>query len=163
MTEPHWLQLARADIGQRESLGPNDSLWLRKVWASLSGSWLHGQPWCGGAVAHWMQQAGIAYPKDYYRARAWASWGDEVDPTPGAVVVYGRAGGGHVGLLVGRTAAGQLLTLGGNQGDAVNIRPFDTARVLAIRWPSERLWDLHDITPPLPLLASTGPTSRNEA
>lgn len=166
MIEPVWLTKARADLGQRETLGPNDSPWLRKVWASLSGSWLLGQPWCGGAVAHWMQQAAIAYPKDYYRALAWSTWGTRLDrPVVGAVVVYDRGKGqGHVGLAVGRTDTGAILTLGGNQSDSISIAPFAPARLLAARWPTEALadWGWH-LDSFLPLLASNGPLSRNEA
>jgi hypothetical protein len=33
---------------------------------------------------------------------------------------------------------GDLLILGGNQGDAVNIRAFPRGRVLAYRWPPGR-------------------------
>lgn len=166
MIEPVWLTKARADIGQRETLGPNDSPWLRKVWASLSGSWLLGQPWCGGALAHWMQQAGIAYPKDYYRARAWASWGARLArPVVGAVVVYDRGKGqGHVGLAVGRTPEGNHLVLGGNQGDSVSIAPIAASRLIASRWPTGHVadWAWH-LDSYLPLMASTGPVSRNEA
>jgi hypothetical protein len=39
---------------------------------------------------------------------------------------------------VGEDAAGNLLILGGNQGDAVNVRAFPRARVLAYRWPPGR-------------------------
>ncbi len=166
MIEPVWLTKARADIGQRETLGPNDSPWLRQVWASLSGSWLRGQPWCGGAVAWWMQQSGIAYPKAYYRALAWAEWGTRLTrPVVGAVVVYGRGKGqGHVGIAVGRTPEGHVLTLGGNQRDQVNILPFESSRLLAARWPTAHVadWAWH-LDSYLPLMASTGPVSRNEA
>lgn len=56
-------------------------------------------------------------------------------PAHGCVVVFARQGGGHVGLLVGEDTAGNLLILGGNQGNAVNIRAFPRDRVLAYRWP----------------------------
>lgn len=163
MTEPTWLARARRDLGRRETLGPNDSPWLRQILASLSGSWLRGQPWCGGAVAWWMQSSGIAYPKAWYRARAWLDWGMPLDqPAVGSVVVFERAGGGHVGLTVGYDERGRLMVLGGNQGDAVSIAPFDLARVLGYRWPPDQ-WSSYQAAPNLPLLASTAPTSRNEA
>ena len=77
--EPHWLRTARAYLGQRETLGPNDSPWIRRLWASLRGSWLLGQPWCGAAVAGWMELCNIDYPKAYYRAKAWLEWGTKID------------------------------------------------------------------------------------
>jgi hypothetical protein len=106
-----------------------------------------------------MQQAGIAYPKDYYRARAWADWGARLlRPVVGAVVVYDRGkGAGHVGLAVGRTPEGNILTLGGNQGDSVSIVPIAASRLIASRWPTAHLadWAWH-LDSYLPLLASFG-------
>lgn len=157
-----WLAIAESDLGERETLGPNDSPRIRQMWAALSGKWLLGQPWCGGALANWMQQCGITYPKAYYRARAWLGWGDELpEPVVGCVVVFDRAGGGHVGLVVGRDARGNLMVLGGNQGDAVSIKPFSPGRVLGYRWPTGYLFALNPAD--LPLLASNSPISRNEA
>jgi uncharacterized protein (TIGR02594 family) len=123
--EPVWLAEARKDIGQRETLGPNDSPWIRAMLDKLGARWLLGQPWCGGAVAKWAQDAGLSIPKNWYRARAWASWGQHMTyPAHGCIVVFARKGGGHVGILTGETTNGDLLVLGGNQGDAVNIRAF---------------------------------------
>jgi uncharacterized protein (TIGR02594 family) len=159
MNEPLWLQAARRDIGQRETTGPNDSPWLRRI---LKGyAWLIGTPWCGGAVRHWMGQAGIEPPRHWYRARAWLEWGRPIaSPCLGCVAVFARFGGGHVGLVVGRDQRGRLLVLGGNQGDAVSVAPFDMARVLGYRVPpdhsaAERM--------PIPTLASVAASSSNEA
>jgi uncharacterized protein (TIGR02594 family) len=137
--EPVWLAEARKDIGQRETLGPNDSPWIRSMLDKLGARWLLGQPWCGGAVAKWAQDAGLSIPKNWYRARAWASWGQHMTyPAHGCIVVFARKGGGHVGIVTGETTNGDLLVLGGNQGDAVNIRAFPRARVIAYRWPPGR-------------------------
>jgi hypothetical protein len=51
------------------------------------------------------------------------------------VVVFKRDGGGHVGFVVGKDQAGNLMVLGGNQSDSVNIKPFKTDRVVGYRWP----------------------------
>lgn len=161
LKEPAWLVLARADIGQRETLAPNDSPWLRRMWAGLSGSWLLGQPWCGGAVAHWMSKAGFEYPRTYYRAKDWLKWGESLDvPVVGAVVVFDRAGGGHVGLVVGKDARGRLMVIGGNQGDSISEAPFDMGRVLGYRWPT-LAWSV--VRRPLPVLTASGASSSNEA
>jgi uncharacterized protein (TIGR02594 family) len=159
--EPAWLRIARDDIGTRETRGamttPKIAGWLLR----LRAWWRDDEtPWCGVAVAAWMQAAGLALPKHWYRARAWLDWGVRLaGPALGCVVVFQRPGGGHVGLVVGIDAQHRLMVLGGNQGDAVNIRPFDQSRVLGYRWPAEASRDRGE----LPLLASTGPASRNEA
>lgn len=141
MSEPAWLIEARRHVGLREIPGaptaPTIARWLQGL-----GAWWRDDetPWCGVAVAAWMQAAGVGpLPKFWMRARAWAEWGQALDrPAHGCVVVFARQGGGHVGLVVGEDAAGNLLVLGGNQGDACNVRAFQRGRVLAYRWPPGR-------------------------
>jgi uncharacterized protein (TIGR02594 family) len=164
--EPRWLQEARRDIGVREFPGKADSPVIRKWLLDLKAWWTDdATPWCGVAVAHWMLRAGIDRPRHWYRALAWADWGIQlIRPALGAVVVYGRRGGGHVGLVVGVDQRGNILTLGGNQNDAVSIAPFDRSRVVAYRWPPGQMADWpHLVDVDAPLIASTAPTSSNEA
>lgn len=159
--EPAWVTHARADLGQSETLGPNDSPWLRRMWAGLSASWLLGQPWCGGAMAHWIGKSGHNYPRAYYRAKEWLKWGEVLDgPVVGAIVVLDRDGGGHVGVAVGKDARGRLLLISGNAGNCVSIAPFDMARVLGYRFPS-MAWATPKVQ--LPLLTASGASSSNEA
>ena len=160
MSDPSWLEMARKDIGQRETLAPNDSPWIRRMLQKLNGSWLLGQPWCGGAVAFWMQSSGIPIPKNWYRAKGWLDWERPLpSPCVGCVVIYQREGGGHVGLAVGFDSNGNILTLGGNQGDEVNIKPFSPVRVMGFRWPL----GVHVPLDPMPLLAANLKPSENEA
>lgn len=136
--DPLWLAIAREDIGLREVPGamtaPKITQWLRdlKAW------WTDDEtPWCGTACAVWMRAASHPIPQHWYRAKAWATWGQHLDrPAHGCVVVFERQGGGHVGLVVGEDTSGRLLVLGGNQGDAVNERAFPRDRVIAYRWPA---------------------------
>jgi uncharacterized protein (TIGR02594 family) len=113
-------------------------------------------------MAYWMQQTGLSYPRAYYRAKAWLGWGVPIDrPAVGAVVVFDRSGGGHVGLIVGVDELGRLLVLGANQSDSVRVSPFSVGRVLGYRWPKEQIALLNDA--PLPILAASGQSSTNEA
>lgn len=162
--EPPWLTRARQDYGKTETLGPNDSPWLRATLARLGAAWLVGQPWCGGAVALWMKDSDIAIPKAWYRAKAWLEWGHELHgPAVGAVVVFDRSGGGHVGLCYGKDARGRLLVYGGNQGDKVCVAPFDQSRVLGYRWPLGPAGLIPRESLPL-ITGSAGlPSSTNEA
>lgn len=163
--EPAWLQAARRDIGLREIPGaptaPTIARWLQQL-----GAWWGDDetPWCGTACAAWMRAAGITPPAAWYRARAWAAWGSPLaGPLVGAVAVLdggpSRPGAGHVGLVVGLDAAGRLILLGGNQGDAVGYTPFARHRVLAYRWPQGVAVSLRT----LPLLSLDAPTSTREA
>lgn len=157
--EPAWLAEARRLIGTREIPGPQHNGWIAKGWARLGAGWFTDDetPWCGMFVAHCMQSAGQPYPALFPRAKAWADWGKPCPPCLGAVVVFGREGGGHVGFLVGHSAT-NFYVLGGNQSDAVTITPIAKARKLAIRWPLAL-----PLTPSgLPEM-SGGTVSRNEA
>ena len=135
--EPAYLALARKDLGQRETIGPNDSKWIRGMWAKFSAGWLLGQPWCGGAVAKWLSDAGYPIPKHYYRALAWADYGASLPRADqGAIAVLSRKGGGHVGIVTGATRTGShVRLLGGNQNDAVNETWFPASRITAYRLP----------------------------
>lgn len=160
--DPLWVREARLDIGQTERLGPNDSDWIRRMWAAVRGTWLLGQPWCGGAVALWMQRAGLPFPKDYFRAKAWLSWGRTLlEPRVGAVAIFEREGGGHVGLVVGEDTRGRLMILGGNQSNRISIAPFDKARLAGLRWPHGP--ELPARGAGLPITVASGSASTNEA
>lgn len=166
---PPWLAIARRDLGNPESLGPNDSPYLRKLLGRLNVAWLKGQPWCGIAVAGWMERAGVDYPKAYYRAKAWLDWGTPLaQPKLGCVVVFERTGGGHVGLVVGfDTGRNALIVLGGNQGDRISELPFDArpvsagGRMLGYRWPTFTNGSVARVPPPF--MVSTKDFSHNEA
>lgn len=138
--DPLWLTTARSLMGMREIPGPRHNPWIAKAWARLGAGWFNDDetPWCGLFVAHCIDAAGLPYPKpDFPRAKAWASWGKSCAPVVGAVVVFSRNGGGHVGFLVGESSS-QWYILGGNQRNEVNIMPLDKSRAIAIRWPAGR-------------------------
>lgn len=136
--EPRWLELARADIGVRETPGKETTPTIRRWLIELNAWWRDDEtPWCGVALAYWMKAAGQEIPKHYYRARAWLDWGTTLcKPIVGCVVIFERGAGGHVGLVVGRSPTDRLLVLGGNQSDSVSIAAFSRARVLGYRWPT---------------------------
>lgn len=166
MSEPVWLQVARRDIGLVEVPGamtaPKIDKWLTKL-----GAWWRDDetPWCGTAVAAWFDECGISPPPHWYRAKGWLDWGTPIAwPVVGAVVIFSREGGGHVGLIVGRDTIGRLLVLGGNQGNAVKVAPFDSNRVIGYRWPLAQLTVLPPDLGPLPVYATAyEASSTNEA
>lgn len=138
MAEPRWLATARSLVGTREIVGPKHSSiilgWLDK----LKAWWRDDEtPWCGVFVAHCISEAGLPYPKLYMQAKAWSDYGSLLRTdrlAPGAILVFGRQGGGHVGFYVGEDE-GHYYVLGGNQGNAVSIMKLGKSRLLASRWP----------------------------
>lgn len=136
--DPAYLIEARKDLGQRETLGPNDSPFIRSMLKRLGLSWLLGQPWCGNIMALWMIRAGYPVPAKAYRALSWATWGITCHvPAHGAVAVLTRKGGGHVGIVTAVTADGSHVRLhGGNQNDSVSEQWFPSGRITHYRLPA---------------------------
>lgn len=137
--EPPWLIEARRHMGLCEIPGPRHNNFIAKGWARLGAGWFNDDetPWCGFFVAHCIDAAGLPWPERglFARARAWLDYGRPCAGVPGAIAVFGRSGGGHVGFAVGQSAS-SIYVLGGNQANAVNIMPIGRNRLLGYRWPS---------------------------
>lgn len=124
--------------------------------------------WCGLFVALCAVRANVDNrperrpPAKYLSALAWTAFGLPVKrglAELGDVLVFSRAGGGHVGLYVGEDADA-FHVLGGNQGDAVSIMRIAKARCVAVR----RVPYLAKPANVRPIrLAAGGALSRNEA
>lgn len=125
-------------------------------------------PWCGLFMAVCATRANLDKrpdrnpPTKFLAALEWANYGrsvDKADALLGDVLVFGREGGGHVGLYVGEDAA-HLHVLGGNTRDSVSIAPLARERLRAVRRTPY-------LTPPANLrkvrLTAGGPVSTNEA
>lgn len=150
-TKPTWVAEAEKYLGLREIAGAQTAPAIAGWLLDLKAWWTGDEtPWCGTFAAHCMSACGIDPPKAWYRAKEWAAWGQALfTPVYGCVAVFEREGGGHVGLVVGRTRDGSILVLGGNQGDAVRVSSFSTDRVLAYRWPTGH--DFSVLRLPLPI------------
>jgi len=138
MSGPRWLTIAASHIGTREIAGPKHNAkiigWLQRL-----KSWIKDDetPWCGTFCAAVMQEAGLPYPKEFPRAKAWADYGANLRPThvaPGAILVFSRDGGGHVGfnLCPGRVCIGAYFEGGWSNGETtfadVDVLKFNAYR-----------------------------------
>lgn len=134
-----WIAEAISCIGLSEVKGAKHSSKIVGWLKSLKAWWSDDEtPWCGTFAAHCMTVAGVKPPKHWYRAKDWLNWGLVMkEPVCGCVVVFNRVGGGHVGFVVGKDKSGNIMVLGGNQGDAVNVKAFQPLRVAGYRWPTE--------------------------
>jgi uncharacterized protein (TIGR02594 family) len=146
--DPKWLKNAANDLGIIEQEGPCDSDRILQYHAATTLRATSDEvPWCASAMCFWLERAGITSPKSA-QARSFLQWGVPLKrPRRGCIVVLTRPGGpswgGHVGVWLGSTwrlssnnvRRGYEIVLGGNQGDAVNIRLFPSSRVLGWRWP----------------------------
>ena len=166
MTVPIWVSVSASHIGISELPGtpsaavidrwaedlgvraiyPNDSI----AWCALYMNRL--------MLACQLPTTGKGY--DLLRARVFAMWGQPLDGVAlGAILVFTRPQGAHVGIYLGETKT-HYLVRGGNQGDAVRDALIEKKRCVARRWPNGV---------PLPVLASiavnttAAPVSVNEA
>lgn len=90
-------------------------------------------PWCGLFVAVVAKRAGkTTIPSTPLWARSWATFGEHCEPELGAVLVFSRGSGGHVGLYVGEDDDCYHV-LGGNQGNRVCVSRLSKDRLLDCR------------------------------
>ena len=166
MPDPLWLVKARAYLGLKEYPGAQTNPTIAGWLARLKASWRDDETsWCGVFVAECVSEAGINPVSGFAGARNWLNFGIKLAaPTVGCIVVFWRdspAGWkGHVGFVIGKDKNGNLMVLGGNQGDAVTIKPFGRDRVLGYRWPEGVSVT---VGTSLPVLTSDGRLSSNEA
>lgn len=143
-----WLATARALTGTKEAPGSKDNPFIIEMAHEIARrfpdlkanvDWYNHDsiPWCGLFMGYCMAVNGIKPSSTPLGALSWASWGVALKgPTPGAVLVYSRTGGGHVTIYESEDAKFYYCR-GGNQGDAVNVeRILKSRAVRAIRWPA---------------------------
>lgn len=141
MREQPWVEEARKFIGLSEINGAQHAPEILQMWRDIKRGGIKDDetPWCAAFVGAMLERAGFRSSR-FESAKSYLQWGQQlVMPVPGCVVVFTRQGGGHVGFAVGRDKAGNLLILGGNQADAVNIKAFPVSRVTGYRWPADLL------------------------
>lgn len=143
-----WLATMRALTGTKEAPGSKDNPFIIEMaheivrrYPDLKGTvgWYNHDsiPWCGLDMGYVMALNGIKPVSAPLSALAWASFGVSLKaPTPGAVLVYSRSGGGHVTLYESEDAT-YYYCRGGNQADSINVTKIPKSRAIkAIRWPS---------------------------
>lgn len=158
--DPVWLAEARRKMGLHEARDRSVLMaWLRSDGRTLGDP--AKLPWCGDFVETCIALTLPAEPMvvNPYYALNWLKFGLEIgEASPGAILVFFRDGGGHVGFAIGERADAYRV-LGGNQSNAVTEAWIAKSRLKGIRWPR---------TAPLPgsgkvLVSAGGALSRNEA
>lgn len=120
-------------------------------------------PWCGDFVETAIKLALPNEPftgpvkENPYWARNWQYFGVKSDAVYGAILVFTRRGGGHVGFYVGEDK-NYYHVLGGNQSNAVTVTRIAKSRCIAVRYPSTAVKHNKKV-----YLSSRGKISTNEA
>ncbi|PZP54353.1 MAG: TIGR02594 family protein [Agrobacterium fabrum] len=142
-SEPVWMREARRYIGLREIPGPKSNATIMS-WAKKLGGWIASwyqdddTPWCGlfigNVIATTLPKEPL--PSNPLGALNWKTFGVSGSIARGAILVFERKGGGHVGIYVGEDRT-HYHVLGGNQDNAVSIARVEKGRLVSggIRWP----------------------------
>lgn len=138
---PRMIDLALSLYGTTEVPGAADNprilAWAKELGGNVAKVYTADSiAWCGLFMAVVAQRAGKAVPANPLWALSWAQFGNPAPvPALGDVLTFRRDGGGHVGLYVAEDEAAYHV-LGGNQGDAVNIKRIAKGRFYAARRPA---------------------------
>lgn len=139
MAEPAWLIVAGNYLGTMEVVGKGSTPAIMG-WAKRLGGWVRefytddDIPWCALFINACLDEVGLKGTGSL-AAKSFEAWQLALTtPSLGAILVFTRAGGGHVGFYLGETAT-RYRVRGGNQSNAVTDTWIDKARLTAIRWP----------------------------
>lgn len=175
MTRP--IDIAKSYLGETEVIGPKSNPAILRM-LQMDNAWPKDDstPWCAAFVnwccwralyVHSTSLMARSYLGDGMGHRIWTT-GQSSDPIragikPGDVLVFNRGRGrqpgpdvhdapGHVGFYTGHHGIVRnwhaVWVLGGNQGDAVSVKPYSTTRLLAaVRPKTIKLdrWTVRDV------------------
>lgn len=160
MAAQAWITEAHKHVGLYEKKGPTHHPEILKFWKDIKRGGIKDDetPWCAAFVGAMLERCGIRSTR-FESAKSYLQWGVTLtNPVVGCVVVFSRDGGGHVGFFLGYDKKGNLLVLGGNQSDGVNVRAFPVERATGYRYPPT----LQIPTTAVPIL-SAGPLAVKES
>ncbi|UEM08596.1 TIGR02594 family protein [Bradyrhizobium barranii subsp. barranii] len=170
---PLWLEAGIKLIGTKEGGGAKDNptiiQWAKDEGGDIAAEYTHDSiPWCALFANHCLTKVGLKGTGTLWALDFAGHWPsvELAGPTVGAFAPMKRTGGGHIMQIVGRDQHGNIMGLGGNQSDAVNIEPFAVSRLNKGFW-----WPGSVPVPPasqigighLPFVQSNGKVSVNEA
>lgn len=145
-----WLDKALGFLGTKEIPGPKHNPlivdWAQKV--SKGQIEDDETAWCGTFVGAMMIESGLQskLPSNPLGARSYLELKTPLSaPAQGCIAIWWRthptnSWHGHVNFVVGKNAKGELMCIGGNQNNEVNIAPYaisgSQSRLLGYRWPN---------------------------
>lgn len=139
MKHPAWFEIALDEIGETEISGPSNNPRIVEYHQATSLKASNDEtPWCA-AFVNWCIGSAGRIGTDSARARSFLNWGTAIalgKMQVGDIVVIerGKPWQGHVGFLYA-SSGDRIQVLGGNQGDAVSVAWYPSARLLGIRRP----------------------------
>ncbi len=168
---PLWVQVGLALVGTKEFAGARDNPvildWAHDLGDKIAKEYTHDSiPWCALFANHCLAASGHKGTGTLWALDFSGNWPCvRLDgPAVGAFAPMLRDGGGHIGIVVGRDQGGNIILLGGNQHDAVNVAPFAVSRLnKGMWWPAGVPLPVLVGISKLPLVNSDGQVSSAEA
>lgn len=164
--EYSWMEIAQKRMGIKEIPGVKHNPVIMQ-WAKNLGVEANYRSdevsWCGLFVGDVIKTAlpNEKLPSNVLGARQWLTFGVEVTPSYGAVMVFWRGSPqgwhGHVAFYVGEDDK-YYYVIGGNQSNSVNIAKILKSRLLGARAPKTAKF-----TEKKSYMSSYSPVSKNEA
>ncbi|WP_022722862.1 TIGR02594 family protein [Rhodopseudomonas sp. B29] len=168
---PLWLEAGIKLINVKEAPGATDNPeildWAKEEGGDIAREYKHDSiAWCALFANHILTKVGLKGTETLWALDFAGHWPAVKLPGPavGAFAPMKRTGGGHIICIVGRDQHGNVMGLGGNQGDKVSIAPFPQSRLnQGFWWPKDVPLPLQIGFASLPLVRSDGRVSSNEA
>ncbi len=139
-----WLSIANNLLGLQETPGSSDNSTIlemaRRCGGDIAATYKHDEiPWCALFANYCVKTAGFPstdtlWALDFSASKYADRFTKLPGPAVGAIATKKRDGGGHVFFVLGKTANGDIVGLGGNQSDMVCDSTFDPS-VLTYVWP----------------------------
>jgi len=165
---PVWLRVASTYEGLDEWGGSKHNPAILEMWRMIRAPFTDDEtPWCAAFVGSVLEECNIASTRSA-AARSYENYGVPLSgPCVGAIGVLSRGeptnGKGHVIFIVGRDENGNIVGIGGNQGNKVSVAPFNVERFLAYRFPKSSSMPDQIGFDSLPLIGTKKQLSNNEA
>ena len=139
MSEPFWLDVALAEHGVAEIQGGENPRIIEYFKSTNYHATEDEVPWCAAFVSWVLDQCKLDNPATV-TARNFERYGVELpDWRVGAIAVLWRgspnATTGHVGFVIA-VHGDQIVLLGGNQGNRVDLAIYPKTQLLSYRWPT---------------------------
>jgi len=135
---PPWVTYARKQVGpssKEYTNGQNPKIlaWWKDIGVVQTDDSI---PWCAVFISACLENVGVRSTRSA-AAITYLNYGQKLtQPVFGSIATLSRPGGNHVGFVVGETSSGDLILLGGNQGDMVKESSFPRSRIIGYSWPS---------------------------
>ena len=136
----HIYDVAESHVGVKEFPAAKHNPTIVKYYKDSGHAWVQDDetPWCAAFVGAVLAECGLSGTKEL-NARSYLNWGQPVDleqAKKGDVVVFWRGSKdgwkGHVAFYSDHDED-TIWVLGGNQGDAVNVKGYPRGRLLGVR------------------------------